>query len=84
MTWREYLLALQGFADRRSREFEHTRAIVYYTVMVNRDPDRPFPTIEEFWPLHTDDIEGLEEEKQKEGSRLLEQLKAFKENNYKR
>ena len=84
MTWREYVLAMEGFANRRSREFEHTRAIVYYGVMVHRDPDRPFPTIEEFWPLRTDDLEGMEDEKQKESARLLDQLKAFKEKNYKR
>lgn len=78
MTWREYVLTLRGFANRRSHDFEHTRAIVYYQLMVNRDPKKPFPSMEKFWPLRTDDTEGIESDEEEEGKRLYEKLQKFK------
>jgi len=78
MTWREYLLTVRGFSKKRSHDFEHTRAIVYNILAVNRDPKKPFPAIEKLWPLPTDDIESMEEEKEKEGKRLWEKLQKFK------
>jgi len=45
----------RGYNKRRSQEFEHTRAICYHIVAVNRDPKKVFPKIEKFWPLPSDD-----------------------------
>lgn len=81
MTWREYMLTMKGFATKRSHEFEHTRAIVYNNIAINRDPKKPFPTIDKFWPLPTDNNEASEIENEAEGKRLLEKLQKFKKEN---
>ena len=54
MQWREYVLARSGFFKQREYQFEHTRAICYFIAGTNRDPKKPFPTMEEFWKLGTD------------------------------
>lgn len=66
---------VRGFNQKRSHEFEHTRAICYNILAVNRDPKKPFPTIEKFWPLSTD--EAVDE--QAEEKRLLAILDKFKQ-----
>lgn len=65
---------VRGFNQKRSHEFEHTRAICYHILAVNRDPKKPFPSIEKFWPLSTDD--AIDE--QAEEKRLLAILDKFK------
>lgn len=77
MTWRSYVLTVRGFNKKRSREFEHTRSICYHIVAVNRDPKKPFPKIEKFWPLPTDDENAPSE--QQEYKRLKEKLNKFKQ-----
>lgn len=47
---------VRGFNQKRAHEFEHTRAICYHIVAVNRDPNKSFPTIEKFWSLSTDEV----------------------------
>lgn len=78
MTWREYVLTCRGFAIKRSHDFEHTRAIVYNSAAIHRDPKKAFPKIEKFWPLPTDDLEAIEKADEEEGDRLKEKLDAFK------
>lgn len=47
----------------RSKEFEHTRAIVYTVASANRDSKKAWPLIEQFWPLPTDDDNVKKEKK---------------------
>jgi hypothetical protein len=54
LTWRQFVTMTRGYNKRRSLDFEHTRAICYHVVAVNRDPKKPFPTIQKFWELPTD------------------------------
>lgn len=67
---------VRGYDQRRSHEFEHTRAICYHIVAVNRDPKKAFPTMEKFWPLPSDK-EGAEDE-DTEYKRLKERLSNYK------
>jgi hypothetical protein len=55
MSPRQFQNYCDAWVRRRSMEFEHTRAICYYMVAVNRDPKKALPTMEKFWPLPTDD-----------------------------
>lgn len=65
---------VRGFNQKRSHEFEHTRAICYNILAVNRDPKKPFPAIEKFWPLSTDEEIDMDAEEK----RLLGILEKFK------
>lgn len=47
----------RGHARKRAQEFEHTRIVTYTIAAANRDPSKPFPTIEAYWPLPTDEGE---------------------------
>lgn len=76
-TWRSFVLMAKGYNRRRSLEFEHTRAICYHIVAVNRDPKKPFPKIEKFWPLPTDDDNAPDE--QAEYKRLRGILDKYKQ-----
>lgn len=73
MTWRQYILTRRGHGIKRSHEFEHTRAIVYHFISVHRDPNKPFPSMEKFWPLPTDDHDIDEND----AKRLEEKLEKF-------
>ncbi len=81
-TYREFFLMMQGYALRRTHEFESTRAICYYIAAVNWDTKKsPLPSIEKFWPLDTDDKEA--ESKNDEYAylkNLMEQAKQYKLN----
>ena len=69
-------MALRGFSQRRSREFEHTRAIVYTTYKMNVMDSKNLPPMEKFWPLPTDVSNKVNDEE--EGDRLYEKLQKFK------
>jgi len=58
-------------------EFEHTRALCYHIIAVNRDPKKPFPTMQKFWPLPTD-ADNLQDE-QTEYKRLKGILNKYKQ-----
>jgi hypothetical protein len=54
MTFKEFYHYSVGFQIRKAREMEPYRLIAYCTLAANRDPKKPFPTIDKFWPLYTD------------------------------
>lgn len=58
--------------------------IVYTLCSIYRDPKNPIPPIEQFWPLPTDDLEGNKEQREKEGDRLAEKLRKFKQKHLKK
>lgn len=72
-------MAAKGYAMKRSHESENARVITYTLMSVYRNPDKPLPPIEKFWPLPTDDLEAIERMRQEEGSRLEDKLKSFKQ-----
>lgn len=66
LTYSECTTAMAGYFKRRSREFEHTRAICWTIAAVNRDPKKKMPEVTKWWPLPTDekverDVEGIKE-----------------------
>lgn len=63
LTWREWQLISEGYSLRNLKEWERTRAIIYTIASVNRNPKKPFPTIQKFMPLPTDEAEEREGEK---------------------
>lgn len=71
------MLLAGGYARRRSHEFEHTRAVCYHIVAVNRDPKKSFPTMQKYWPLPTDEDGELDE--QSEYKRLKSLLNNYKQ-----
>lgn len=81
LTWREFILMSRGYNKRRSQDFEHTRLICYHIVAVNRDPKKPFPTVQKFMPLPTDD-DNLpnEDEEYKRLKGILNKYKQGKKN----
>lgn len=68
------MLLVRGYNQARAYQFEHTRAICYTVLSVNRDPKKPFPTMEKYWPLPTDDVV----DEKAEEKRLLGILEKFK------
>lgn len=54
-------MARRGFSKARTYQFEHTRVVVHAIAMTSRGPGQPYVTLENFWPLETDDVESDEE-----------------------
>lgn len=72
-----------GYLNKRSRDFEHTRLICYTFASAFRDPNKPLPPIERFMPLPTDQGEVKQNENDLEVMRqqLVERYnKAFGKN----
>lgn len=67
----------RGYDKKRSLEFEHTRVICYTLAAVNRSSEKAFPTMNEFWPLPTDEeaVKETKEELEEMHARLLAELK---------
>lgn len=59
-----------GYLNKRSRDFEHTRLICYTFAQAFRDPKTPLPPIERFMPLPTDQDEVKQNENDLEAMRL--------------
>jgi hypothetical protein len=79
-----YSLSPKQFANfieamhlKKSKEFEHTRAICWYIAGSNRDPKKSFPSLQKFWPLPTDEntMKVLDEQRRKEIFEKYEQAK---------
>lgn len=63
LTWSEYVDMQQGFNDRLCLEYEHTRAICYYTYIVNVESKHHI-SMQQFWPLPSDPISENEMSKE--------------------
>lgn len=67
LSWREYILLKDGFEIKRCHDAEHTRIMTYTLASIHRPPDKPWPSIREYWPLKTDgkkvDLKNTEEAK---------------------
>lgn len=70
---------MRAYNRMRANQFEHTRVIVYTLASANRDPKKPWPSIEEFWPLPTDKDGAKKEKKGIEQQRkeLLERINSM-------
>lgn len=65
MTWRQYILKRRGYNIKRSYEFEHTRAIAYYSCAPHSEQINRIG-LHEFWPLMTDGKVEVRGKKSKE------------------
>jgi hypothetical protein len=59
LTWREYQLLLEGCKIRSSRDWEHTRALLYQEAAINRDPKKKLLPMRQWMPLITDQEEDI-------------------------
>jgi hypothetical protein len=71
------MLMVRGYDRVRTKQFEHTRVIVYTMAAANRDPNKPMPAMQEWWPLSTDEaeIQAREEDLNEMHARMLARLK---------
>lgn len=74
------MLIREGHFRRKVWEAQQTRVISYTYAAGNRDPNKPFPTIQQFLPLPFDDEEQGNEDA--ETKRLQDILNRYKEGKY--
>ena len=77
ITLREYILMVRGHDRVRTKQFEHTRVLAYMMAAANREAGKAFPSMQEFWPLSTDqaEIQSREEDLNEMHARMLDRLK---------
>jgi hypothetical protein len=61
-------------------ELQQTRAICYTFASCNRDTNKPFPSIQQFWPLPFDDESQVNETD--EAARLQKIMEEYKKGTY--
>ena len=68
---------VRGYDRVRTKQFEHTRAIVYVIAAANREANKPMQSMQEFWPLSTDEgeIQSREEDLNELHAKALAMLK---------
>jgi hypothetical protein len=55
MPLHEIFLIINGYHQRNIDEWKRTRVVAYSIAAANRNPKKPFPSIEKFMPLPGDD-----------------------------
>lgn len=76
MSWREFVLARDGYIRKKAYEASHFRALGYITYCANTEKkDRK--SLREFWPLSIDETQD-EINGSDEGARLRKMMDDFK------
>ena len=78
-TWREFVLRFDGYQLRRAHELEGHRLVAYKILWAHMDHEKSrLPSIQEFWPLLSDDdeIKTEADQEHEEYNRLLAIMEA--------
>lgn len=55
MPFWEVLIVMNGYYQRGTDDWKRSRVVAYSIAAANRNPKKPFPSIEKFMPLPGDD-----------------------------